>query len=111
MSYTNNSFYIEKTFTFSSLSLGTAGDSLTYHRGSAFSTKDSDNDDWEKNCAKYYKGPWWYNACCWSNLNGMYYHGSHSHRDYSGVTWYHWKGSAYSLKNSALKIRPENFKM
>jgi hypothetical protein len=41
----------------------------------------------------------------------MYYHGSHNHGGYKGVTWYHWKGEDYSLKNSAMKIRPELFGM
>ncbi|XP_028411163.1 microfibril-associated glycoprotein 4-like isoform X1 [Dendronephthya gigantea] len=90
---------------------GTAGDSFTYHRGSAFSTIDSDNDDYHGDCAVMYKGPWWYKACCYSNLNGMYYHGAHSHGDHKGVTWRHWKGADYSLKDSAMKIRPETFGM
>ena len=90
---------------------GTAGDSLTYHRGMAFSTKDLDNDNWKNHCAESFKGAWWHNNCLYSNLNGMYYHGTHSHKEYTGVTWYHWKGDKYSLKNSAMKIRPESYGM
>ncbi|KAH8253039.1 hypothetical protein KR032_003255, partial [Drosophila birchii] len=44
---------------------GTAGDSLTYHKGQAFSTFDRDNDDYvERNCAQYYLGAWWFKSCC-----------------------------------------------
>jgi len=35
---------------------GTAGDSLSYHCGSPFTTKDQDNDSWSSNCAVRYKG-------------------------------------------------------
>jgi hypothetical protein len=58
-----------------------------------------------------YTGAWWHDSCLYSNLNGMYYHGSHNNGSYKGVTWYHWKGEDYSLKNSAMKIRPELFGM
>ncbi|KAL9983039.1 hypothetical protein ACROYT_G005163 [Oculina patagonica] len=41
---------------------GSAGDSLSYHNGHPFSTKDQDNDSWDYNCAVQYKGAWWYNG-------------------------------------------------
>ena len=43
---------------------GTAGDSLIkYHNGQKFSTKDRDNDVGVRDCAKEYKGGWWYGDC------------------------------------------------
>ncbi|XP_031565512.1 techylectin-5B-like [Actinia tenebrosa] len=82
---------------------GTAGDSLSYHRGMAFTTKDRDNDADSGNCAVTYNGAWWYKHCHWSNLNGLYLHGKLRH---DGVTWYHWKGYHYSAKRAEMKIRP-----
>ena len=90
---------------FSYFSPGTAGDSLSGHRGYPFSTKDQDNDSWGSNCAVSYKGAWWYGACHASNLNGVYHHGAHS--SYAdGVNWYTWKGYHYSVKRAEMKIRP-----
>ncbi|XP_046863435.1 ryncolin-2-like [Xenia sp. Carnegie-2017] len=84
---------------------GTAGDSLKLHKGMAFSTKDSDNDKSPGNCASVYKGAWWYKSCHGSNLNGIYHHGEHS--SYAdGINWVAWKGHYYSLKFTAMKIRP-----
>ncbi|CAB4020870.1 Hypothetical predicted protein [Paramuricea clavata] len=84
---------------------GTAGDSFTLHKGMAFSTKDSDNDTYGKNCAVQFKGAWWYAKCHLSNLNGVYHHGSHkSYAD--GINWHTWKGYHYSLKSTSMKIRP-----
>ena len=87
------------------LFIGTAGDSLSGHRGVPFSTKDQDNDSWSSSCAVANKGAWWYGACHSSNLNGVYHHGPHS--SYAdGVNWYTWKGYKYSAKRAEMKIRP-----
>ena len=86
-------------------SLGTAGDSLSYRRGMAFTTKDRDNDPDSSNCATMYKGAWWFKNCLFSDLNGLYLHGQHSNA-WEGVNWYHWKGSKYSAKRAELKIKP-----
>ena len=85
---------------------GTAGDSLSYHRGHPFTTKDQDNDSHSRvNCAVSNKGAWWYKDCHASNLNGIYHLGTHSsHAD--GVNWYAWKGYNYSAKRAEMKIRP-----
>ena len=86
---------------------GTAGDSLGYHRGMAFSTKDRDNDKKSSaNCAAGHKGGWWYNNCHTSNLNGLYLNGKTS---VEGMTWYFWKNAHYSVKRSEMKIRPQSF--
>ena len=96
-------------FTFFPFSVsGTAGDSLSGHRGSPFTTKDQDNDTWSSNCAVKYKGAWWYTSCHASNLNGVYHHGKHS--SYAdGVNWSSWKGNHYSAKRAEMKIRPVKF--
>ncbi|CAH3180510.1 unnamed protein product [Porites lobata] len=88
---------------------GTAGDSLSEHRGHPFTTKDRDHDENAKfNCAAYFKGAWWYTNCHASNLNGLYYNGSHAHKG-QGIIWHTWKGNQYSVKRAEMKIRPANF--
>ena len=48
---------------------GTTTDPMAYHNGMNFTTKDSDNDQWDKNCAvdnfghNIPTGGWWYNHC------------------------------------------------
>ena len=87
---------------------GTAGDSLSFHDGQPFSTKDQDNDPSIGNCASVYHGAWWYKWCHKSNLNGIYRHNSStSYGD--GIIWRHWKGQRYSLKRVMMKIRPLDF--
>jgi hypothetical protein len=39
--------------------------------GSAFSTKDRDNDWSSEHCAQQWKGAWWYSNCMYVNLNGL----------------------------------------
>ncbi|KAL7742372.1 hypothetical protein ACLKA6_019008 [Drosophila palustris] len=83
---------------------GTAGDSLSYHRGMKFSTFDKDNDGWEiVNCASSYSGAWWYNDCQKSQLTGKY-----KDNDWQkGVNWNTFRGFSYSLKTAIMMIRPK----
>ena len=87
---------------------GNAGDSLSYHNSSPFSTKDRDNDGSFNNCATTYKGAWWYTNCRYSNLNGLYHSGRHFSRG-DGVNWFHWRGYYYSVKRAEMKLKPVNF--
>ncbi|XP_051553826.1 ficolin-1-B-like [Myxocyprinus asiaticus] len=81
---------------------GTAGDSLTYHNNSSFSTKDHDLT--ANRCPDNYKGAWWYDDCHKSNLNGPYKNGPHeSFAD--GINWLSGKGYNYSYKYTEMKIR------
>lgn len=87
------------------------GDSLSYSNGYQFTTKDSDNDAWPSvNCADNRGGAWWYNACAWSNLNGLYLRGSYtsngSFNGEEGIEWYYWRGYYYSMKTTEMKISP-----
>ena len=87
---------------------GTAGDSLDYHNGMKFSTRDNDNDDWSSgNCAQTYHGGWWFNNCITSHLNGPYHHNPVISPG-TGIMWYRWKGWAYSLKFTEMKTRHNN---
>ena len=84
---------------------GDAGNSLSYHRGQRFSTKDRDNDKYPGDCAEQNQGAWCYNSCFHSNLNGRYHGGQHS--SYAdGINWYDWKGDYYSAKQADMKIKP-----
>ncbi|XP_038058889.1 microfibril-associated glycoprotein 4-like [Patiria miniata] len=81
----------------------TAGDSLTYHNGMMFSTKDKDNDIYMYGiCARQHEGAWWYNQCYNSNLNGRYGQGQFADH----IVWRSWKSNFYSLKSCSMKIKP-----
>ena len=82
---------------------GTAGDALTYHNGMQFTTKDRDNDRSGGNCAgsSNRHGAWWYNACIYSNLNGLYRSGLVGNQ---GVRWYHFLNNRISLKFAQMKL-------
>ena len=83
---------------------GTARDSLAYHNGMKFTTKDRDNDLHKRaNCAAGGKGGWWFRACHWSNLNGIYSTTRRSGTQYN--VWYHWKNRHESLKFTDMKVR------
>ena len=84
---------------------GTAGDSLSYHNGMQFTTKDRDNDDSDWNCASAHHGAWWFGNCHYSNLNGRYLNGPHN-TPWHGVIWYHYNSHSNSLKNTEMKVRP-----
>jgi len=85
---------------------GTAGDSMLYSDGMAFSARDKDQDgSAETNCAARFMGGWWYNKCHETNLLGKYYSKGH-HKSYGdGINWKSWRGYYYSFKKVEMKIK------
>ncbi len=82
--------------------LGTAGDSMAYHNGYQFTTKNVDNDIYDTaNCAEEYLGAWWYGRCHYSNLNGDW--GNINYADSS--VWYPCKGHYTPLTKTIMMIR------
>ena len=86
---------------------GTAGDSLVYHNGMKFTTRDNDNDNRYDNCVQYVHGAWWFDYCYRSHLNGPYNHNPVISSD-KGIIWNTWKGWRYSLKFTEMKTRRNN---
>ncbi|PVD18279.1 hypothetical protein C0Q70_20828 [Pomacea canaliculata] len=83
---------------------GDAGDSLMYHNGQEFATKDHGRPR-ALTCALKYHGAWWYNDCYNSNLNGVYITNAPLPH-LNGVTWFTFRQSYRSLKRAEMKIRP-----
>ncbi|KAJ8311608.1 hypothetical protein KUTeg_010963 [Tegillarca granosa] len=82
---------------------GTAGDSLKYHNGRKFTTKDKDNDNYKSgNCVVIHKGAWWHNSCYHSNLNGIYMNLVTNDKS---MNWYYFHNNHMSLKISEMKIK------
>ncbi|KFB44842.1 AGAP010811-PA-like protein [Anopheles sinensis] len=82
---------------------GTAGDSLFYHQGMKFSTKDSDNDASDRrHCAEATGGAWWYNACSESNLNGPY---ANTTDDWKSLHWRSLKDDGRAMVFSRMMFR------
>ncbi|XP_061176961.1 fibrinogen-like protein A [Saccostrea echinata] len=86
--------------------LGTTGDSLGYHNGMMFSTKDQDNDRYGGDCAANWHGAWWYNGCLLSNLNGEYAQSAVTGGKYP--VWFSWKEKNEALKQTVMMIRYKN---
>nr|XP_055076111.1 tenascin isoform X1 [Misgurnus anguillicaudatus] len=105
-----STFFVESqkkqyTITVSGYS-GTAGDSMTYHDGRPFSTRDRDPRHFITRCAMSYKGGWWYKNCHEANLNGLY----NTNTNHQGVIWTEWKGKNFSIPFTEMKFRPASFK-
>ncbi|CAG2245004.1 Angiopoietin-related protein 1,Ficolin-1-A,Ryncolin-1,Fibrinogen C domain-containing protein 1,Tenascin-N,Angiopoietin-related protein 7,Angiopoietin-related protein 6,Ficolin-3,Fibrinogen C domain-containing protein 1-B,Fibroleukin,Fibrinogen-like protein 1,Ficolin-1,Ficolin-1-B,Angiopoietin-4,Tenascin-R,Ryncolin-2,Techylectin-5B,Fibrinogen C domain-containing protein 1-A,Microfibril-associated glycoprotein 4,Fibrinogen-like protein A,Ryncolin-3,Tenascin-X,Ficolin-2,Fibrinogen alpha chain,Tenascin,Angiopo len=95
-----NSFYFMTVQGYS----GDAGDSMAVHNGHRFSTYDKDNDmDESMNCAKDYKGGWWYYSCFHANLNALYT-GQLAPGTGQVVAWDQFRGSDYSLRRSVMML-------
>uniref|UniRef100_UPI0037E8F27F angiopoietin-4 n=1 Tax=Semicossyphus pulcher TaxID=241346 RepID=UPI0037E8F27F len=90
---------------------GTAGrQSSLATNGIAFSTRDQDNDNCDHcKCALMLTGGWWFDACGFSNLNGIYYTVLHNIRKLNGIKWHHFRGPSYSLRSTSMMIRPYDF--
>jgi len=87
--------------TFDSVLKEDAGDSFTTHKGMPFSTKDQNNHPpvyYKDNCAKLFKGGWWYNDCHDSNLNGLNLQGDHPNQYAVGINWKTFRGYYHSMK-------------
>ncbi|XP_020784076.2 angiopoietin-4 isoform X1 [Boleophthalmus pectinirostris] len=90
---------------------GTAGrqSSLATH-GMGFSTRDQDHDNCDHcKCALMLTGGWWFDACGFSNLNGIYYSIGHNIRKLNGIKWHHFRGPSYSLRSTTMMVRPYDF--
>ncbi|CAG2244973.1 Angiopoietin-related protein 1,Ficolin-1-A,Angiopoietin-1,Fibrinogen C domain-containing protein 1,Ryncolin-1,Tenascin-N,Angiopoietin-related protein 7,Angiopoietin-related protein 6,Ficolin-3,Fibrinogen-like protein 1,Ficolin-1,Ficolin-1-B,Angiopoietin-4,Tenascin-R,Ryncolin-2,Techylectin-5B,Fibrinogen C domain-containing protein 1-A,Microfibril-associated glycoprotein 4,Fibrinogen-like protein A,Ryncolin-3,Ficolin-2,Fibrinogen alpha chain,Tenascin,Angiopoietin-related protein 2,Techylectin-5A,Ryncolin-4,T len=96
-----NSFYFMTVQGYS----GDAGDSMAVHNGHRFSTYDKDNDmDESMNCAKDYKGGWWYYSCFHANLNALYIQGQQAPGTGQVVAWDQFRGNDYSLRRSVMML-------
>jgi hypothetical protein len=79
---------------------------MRYSEEMAFTTKDSDNDAYNSNCAREFAGAWWYRSCHNANLNGVYYKKDQQPTPFGhGLNWKQWKGHHYSLKIATMKLR------
>lgn len=75
---------------------------MNAHNNQAFSTIDKGNDIHSGyNCAKLYKGGWWYERCYEANLNGLYIGNKKVDK---GMRWHTWKGTQ-SMKTTSMMIR------
>jgi len=52
---------------------------------------------------------WWFDACGPSNLNGVYFPEGQHIGKLNGIKWHYFKGPSYSLRATAMMIRPLDF--
>ena len=57
------------------------------------------------NCAKAFKGGWWYTSCHNMNPNGLNLYGAHVKSFGIGINFRYFRGYYYSLKTSEMKLR------
>ena len=86
---------------------GIAGDSLAYHNGKKFSTRDQDNDGIKAYCAITSEGAWWFEQCYHLHLNGQY-NPSPCDAQRTRIYWCDWKGDYDTLTFTEMKIRHNN---
>lgn len=80
------------------------GDTLAGHNGMKFTTKDQDNDTWDRNCAVTYVGGWWFTkGCLECDLNGPYRPSASA--TWLCVSWYKFGNETRNLKKASMMIR------
>ncbi|XP_074030610.1 microfibril-associated glycoprotein 4 [Leptinotarsa decemlineata] len=88
--------------------IGSAGDSLSFHLGSKFSTKDiffpEGNYNWPKSC----KGGWWYNDGFHSSLNGAFLNNTFIPEKHEGLYWKTFEDNQYVYPKTRMMVRPAN---
>ena len=87
------------------------GDSLSYHNGMEFSTRDRDNDNREgESCAARHggQGGFWFNSCKRVGANSPYDSSSDGYHvnEVNRIRWDAWHGNRYSLKTFQMMMRP-----
>ena len=98
----------QESYKMSSLTLLT-GEAVSTNEGKMmdgmkFSTTDRDNDNWEKDCADFYLGGWWFDSCFEFHFNGKYYAEGVTVKGYKGLAWIKVYGKQ-SLKKTRMMIR------
>ncbi|XP_044315348.1 angiopoietin-related protein 6-like [Drosophila rhopaloa] len=93
----SNNYTLESVGSFS----GDAGDSLEYHLGRQFTTKERGD------CAKGFQGAWWYYNCLHSDLCGMY----GEMQGVYGIIWSSFRTGEFMdmMKRAVMLIRPATF--
>ncbi|XP_053666137.1 angiopoietin-related protein 6-like [Anopheles marshallii] len=85
---------------------GTVANSMSTSVGKTFSTFDRDTDSAPTvNCARVWKGGWWFSDCGDSNLNGCYSGATPTTNPRTSMVWVGFKGASQSLKTSIMLIR------